>query len=92
MSTSYQHQKAGDLNFLKRLNRSAILEMVRRVPGLTRADIATQAQLTKATVGSGVQSLLNQGWLKEGELQSSGGRPGRALHLNDDHHYLLGAE
>lgn len=93
MSTSYQHQKAGDLNFLKRLNRSAILEMVRRAPGLTRADIATQAQLTKATVGAGVQSLLNQGWLKEGELQkSSGGRPGRALHLNDDHHYLLGTE
>ncbi|MCM2130235.1 ROK family transcriptional regulator [Larsenimonas rhizosphaerae] len=93
MPGSYQNQKAGDLNFLKRLNLSAILETVRRAPGVTRADIATQAQLTKATVGTAVQSLLNQGWLKEGELQkSSGGRPGRALHLNDDHYYLLGAE
>ena len=94
MSTSYQQQhKAGDLHFLKRLNRSAILEMVRRTPGLTRADIATQAQLTKATVGAGVQSLLRQGWLREGELQkSSGGRPGRALHLNEGHHVLFGAE
>ena len=93
MATSYQHQRAGDLNFLKRLNRSAILEMVRRAPGLTRTDIATQAQLTKATVGTGVQFLLNQGWLKEGDLQkSSGGRPGRALYFNDERHYLLGAE
>ncbi|WP_111412713.1 ROK family protein [Billgrantia lactosivorans] len=94
MSTSYQQQhKAGDLHFLKRLNRSAILELVRRTPGLTRADIATQAQLTKATVGSGVQSLLQQGWLREGELQkSSGGRPGRALHLNNERHVLFGAE
>ncbi|MCE9682779.1 ROK family protein [Halomonas alkalisoli] len=94
MSTSYQQQhRAGDLHFLKRLNRSAILEMIRRAPGLTRADIATQAQLTKATVGAGVQSLLHQGWLREGELQkSSGGRPGRALHLNDKRHVLFGAE
>lgn len=93
MSTSFQQHKAGDLHFLKRLNRSAILEMVRRTPGLTRADIATQAQLTKATVGAGVQSLLNQGWLCEGDLlKSSGGRPGRALLLNDDHYALLGAE
>ncbi|GKW49872.1 ROK family protein [Halomonas sp. NCCP-2165] len=93
MPTSFQQHKAGDLHFLKRLNRSAILELVRRTPGLTRADIATQAQLTKATVGAGVQSLLNQGWLREGELQkSSGGRPGRALHLNDSHYAMLGAE
>lgn len=93
MSTSFQHHRGGDLPFLKRLNRSAILEMVRRTPGLTRADIATQAQLTKATVGGCVQSLLHQGWLREGELQkSSGGRPGRALHINDDRHVLLGAE
>lgn len=85
--------RTGDLHYLKRLNRSAILEMIRQTPGLTRADIATQAQLTKATVGNSVQTLLGQGWLSEGELhKSSGGRPGRALHLNDEHFALLGAE
>ncbi|MBE0463669.1 MAG: ROK family protein [Halomonadaceae bacterium] len=93
MLTSVQQHRAGDLPFLKRLNRSAILELVRRFPGLTRADIATQAQLTKATVGAGVQSLLELNWLREGELQkSSGGRPGRALHLNDQHYAMLGVE
>jgi len=93
MPTHFPQHKAGDLHFLKRLNRSAILEMIRRRPGLTRADIATQAQLTKATVGAAVQSLLNQGWLLEGDLQkSSGGRPGRALQPNDRHYAMLGAE
>lgn len=93
MPTPPSSHKAGDLHFLKRLNRSAILELVRRKPGVTRADIATLAHLTKATVGTAVQSLLRQGWLKEGELQkSSGGRPGRALHLNSNHYLMLGAE
>lgn len=93
MHTHLPQHKAGDLLFLKRLNRSAILEHVRRKPGLTRADIATQAQLTKATVGAAVQSLIKRGWLREGELQkSSGGRPGRALHLNEQHYLMLGAE
>lgn len=93
MSTSPQPHRSGDLHFLKRLNRSTILELIRRTPGLTRADIATQAQLTKATVGAGVHSLLQKGWLCEGDLQkSSGGRPGRALHLNEQRFAMLGAE
>ncbi len=92
MTPSEQH-KAGDLLFLKRLNRSAILDMVRRTPGMTRADIAIKARLTKATVGTGVQTLLEGGWVIEGELQKSGGgRPGRALLLNDQYHALIGAE
>ncbi len=41
MSTSFRPHRSGDLHFLKRLNRSAILELIRRSPGLTRADIAT---------------------------------------------------
>lgn len=90
---SSKQQPSGDLLFLKRLNRSAILDRVRRSPGITRADIATQASLTKATVGSSVQALLEKGWVVEGDLQKSGGgRPGRALHLNEQRHVLFGAE
>ncbi|GAB2795741.1 xylose repressor [Halomonas shantousis] len=93
MTTPSPPHKAGDLLFLKRLNRSAILDMVRRSPGMTRADIATKARLTKATVGTGVQTLLEREWIIEGALQkSSSGRPGRTLHLNEHRHVLLGAE
>ena len=85
--------QAGDQSFLKQLNRSAILELIRCQPGLTRAELAAQAQLTKATVGTVVQRLLDEQWLSEGELnQGSLGRPGRALHLNESARLVLGAE
>lgn len=93
MVSAFSPQSAGDLNFLKTLNRSAVISHVRRYPGATRADIASRTQLTKATVGSVVQGLLDQGWLCEGELQPRGeGRPGRALYLDDAHHVLWGAD
>lgn len=87
------HYRAGDQGFLKQLNRSAVLDMVRREPGISRADLALRTQLTKASVGMMVQELLEQGWLTEGGWQQGNvGRPGRALHLNEDQHVLLGAE
>ncbi len=93
MPNSFTPQVAGDLNYLKSLNRSTILSTVRRSPGLSRADIALQTGLTKATVGSVVQALSEGGWLREGELHArGGGRPGRALYLDGDRHYMLGAE
>lgn len=93
MVSAFSPQSAGDLNFLKTLNRSAVISHVRRYPGATRADIALHTQLTKATVGSVVQGLLDQGWLCEGDLQPRGeGRPGRALYLDDSHHVLWGAD
>ncbi len=85
--------RAGDQSFLKHLNRSAILDLVRRESGLTRAELANRIQVTKVTVGTVVQELLDEGWLTEGELHQGGmGRPGRALHLNESRHVVLGAE
>ncbi|WP_110658160.1 ROK family transcriptional regulator [Salinicola halimionae] len=93
MPNSFTPQAAGDLNYLKSLNRSTILSTARRHPGLSRADIALETGLTKATVGSVVQTLVERGWLREGELHArGGGRPGRALYLDGDRHYMLGAE
>ncbi|MFC4637756.1 ROK family transcriptional regulator [Deinococcus hohokamensis] len=87
------HHRAGDQGFLKQLNRSAILDMIRREPGISRADLALRTQLTKASVGMMVQELLEQGWLTEGGWQQGNvGRPGRALRLNEEQHVLLGAE
>lgn len=93
MHNAFTPHTSGDLNYLKSLNRSTILSTVRRSPGLSRADIALRTGLTKATVGSVVQALVERGWLREGELHSrGGGRPGRALYLDGERHYMLGAE
>ncbi|WP_342594860.1 ROK family transcriptional regulator [Salinicola lusitanus] len=93
MHNAFTPHTSGDLNYLKSLNRSTILSTVRRSPGLSRADIALRTGLTKATVGSVVQALVERGWLREGELHSrGGGRPGRALYLDGERHCMLGAE
>lgn len=93
MSNSFSPQTSGDLNSLKSLNRSTVLSTVRRNPGLSRADIAQHTGLTKVTVGSVVQGLVERGWLREGELHArGGGRPGRALHLDGDRLHMLGVE
>ncbi|THF86675.1 ROK family protein [Deinococcus sp. KSM4-11] len=84
---------AGDQGFLKHLNRSAVLDLLRREGGLSRADLAARTGRTKVTVGSVVQELLTEGWLHEGGLhQATVGRPGRQLHLNARQHVMFGAE
>ncbi|WP_299257806.1 ROK family transcriptional regulator [uncultured Kushneria sp.] len=84
---------AGDLNSLKQRNRLAILDALRRMPGMTRTELAQKTGLTKVTVGSAVMPLLESGWLEEGSLQRRrGGRPGRELFPGEHHHLLLGAE
>ncbi|MFC0337370.1 Sugar kinase of the NBD/HSP70 family, may contain an N-terminal HTH domain [Kushneria avicenniae] len=84
---------AGDLHSLKQRNRLAILDALRCRPDMTRTELARDTGLTKVTVGSAVMSLLESGWLEEGELQRRrGGRPGRSLSLSEHHHLLLGAE
>ncbi|UBV42329.1 ROK family transcriptional regulator [Deinococcus taeanensis] len=84
---------SGDQPYLKQLNRSAVLNLLRRHPGLSRADLALHTGLTKVTVGSVVTALLQAGWLHEGDTQHGGvGRPGRPLQLNPTQHVLLGAE
>jgi len=93
MTVTVRANRAGDQSYLKHLNRAALLDHVRREPGLTRAELATRLQITKVTVGSTVQALLDEGWLSEGDLQHGNlGRPGRALYLDEDHHLVLGAE
>lgn len=93
MTSTPLQNRAGDQGFLKQLNRSALLERIRRQPSISRAELALQTQLTKATVGILVQELLDQGWVTEGGWQQGNvGRPGRALHLNEQRHVLLGAE
>lgn len=93
MTTITEIQPGGDQGFLKQLNRARVLDLVRRHPGLSRAELATHARLTKVTVGTVVADLLQDGWVDEGDLrQGSAGRPGRALYLNEHHHVLLGTE
>jgi predicted NBD/HSP70 family sugar kinase len=84
----------GDQSLLKRINRMALVRLVKAEPGLSRVDLANRTGLTKTTVGMLVQELIDEGWLHQNapaEGQGVGRRP-LPLMLDRDRIGLVGAE
>lgn len=84
----------GDQRLLKRINRMALVRLVRNQPGLSRAELAVETGLTKSTVSLLVQELIEEGWLREDEVLITGaiGRRPTPLRLDDRRLALIGAE
>ena len=84
----------GDQRLLKRINRMALVGLVRSLPGLSRAELAVETGLTKSTVSLLVQELIEEGWLREDEVLITGaiGRRPTPLRLDDRRLALIGAE
>jgi predicted NBD/HSP70 family sugar kinase len=84
----------GDQQLVRRINRSVILRLLRKQPGLSRAEIAKASGLTKSTVSLLVQGLLLDDWLCEGDAGSESrlGRPSTPLQMNDATLALIGVE
>jgi predicted NBD/HSP70 family sugar kinase len=84
----------GDQSLLKRINRMALVRLVKAEAGLSRVDLASRTGLTKTTVGVLVQELIEEGWLYQDEPaegQGAGRRP-LPLMLDRDRIGLIGAE
>ena len=84
----------GDGSLLKRINRMALVRLVKAEPGLSRADLAKRTGLTKSTVSVLVAELVDEGWLREGSPpagQGLGRRP-TPLAIDPSRLGLLGAE
>ncbi|MEN3112367.1 ROK family protein [Uliginosibacterium paludis] len=84
----------GDQRLLKRINRMAMVRLVRARPGLSRADLAAETGLTKSTVSLLVQELIDEGWLREENVLITGaiGRRPTPLKLDGQRLGLIGAE
>ncbi|MCX7601561.1 MAG: ROK family transcriptional regulator, partial [Meiothermus sp.] len=82
-----------DQQTIKRQNRRLILEALRRNGPLSRAELARVVGLTKSTVSSLIQELLDEQVLYEGTLQTTGlGRPGMSLEFHAEGAMALGVE
>ena len=83
-----------DQQLVKRLNRSALLRLLRAQPGLSRARLATASGLTKSTVSLLVRELLDDRWLAEAGTQAASGpgRPSTPLQINVAARALIGVD
>ncbi len=82
-----------DQMFVRRHNTAVILDCLRLNAPLSRADISNRTGLNRSTVSSIVSGLVQQGLVRETELQKARlGRPGMALELSPDGACAIGTE
>jgi predicted NBD/HSP70 family sugar kinase len=84
----------GDRHFLKTVNRMALLRLLRRQDGISRAELAERSGLTPSTVSVLTTELIDEGWLVEAEACVTGalGRRPTPLRLDGTRIVMLGAE
>jgi predicted NBD/HSP70 family sugar kinase len=85
----------GDIQLLKRINRSVLLRLMLNSPGLSRARLAVYSGLTKSTVSGLVRELIDEQWLKEADSTVAAvgmGRPSTPLYVDSATRVFIGIE
>ncbi|MEX2461016.1 MAG: ROK family transcriptional regulator [Paenibacillaceae bacterium] len=83
----------GDLNLIKKINTSIVLDVIVRQYPISRARISKITGLTKATVSSLVNSLITSHMVTESGMgKSSGGRKPVMLLFNKSAGYAIGID
>jgi predicted NBD/HSP70 family sugar kinase len=78
---------------MRGINRSAILEIVRRESPIARTTIARQLDISLPTVMRIVDKLVEEGFVRpQGETEWSGGRRRPLLEFNADGNVVLGVD
>lgn len=86
-------KKTGDLNLVKKINKSIVLELLQKQSPISRASVAKLTGLTKATVSTLVAELMDEHLLFEiGTGESSGGRKPVMLVFRQDAGYAVGVD
>jgi N-acetylglucosamine repressor len=83
----------GNNRAIREVNRSIILDLVRRDRRISRTELARRSKLTKPTVSTIVDELIADGVVREvgfGASVAGGGRPARLLDFNEDSAAYLG--
>ena len=89
---------AGRPEILERINRSAILQLIREQPGISRVELGRRLGLSPATVTRLVGQLIEEGLVIERERAPSSedrrfsGRRPRSLYLNHEAYHLIGID
>ena len=83
----------GSFQFMKSVNKKAVLNEIRLNGPISRANIAKETGLTPPTVTNIVKELIEEAFVKESHLgESSGGRKPTLLQLNEEGYYVIGVD
>lgn len=86
-----REQKTGNNKYLKEMNQSTILDLIRTTEGMSRKALADKTGLSATATGAIVRTLLSDRFIREvGEGISSGGRKPVMLEINPNSYYALG--
>ncbi|PRR73593.1 ROK family transcriptional regulator [Neomoorella humiferrea] len=87
------NRETGNLEYVKRLNRVNVLNIIRENKSVSRQQLAKLTGLTPAAISGIVRELVAMGFIQETGLgKSSGGRRPVKLQFNPEAGYVVGAE
>src|SRR5581483_540999 len=96
---SVQRQQAGgqgaDQRVVRGFNRLLVLNYVRENGPLPRVQLAQETGLSRTTVSNIIDTLLQEGFVREGDLLDAapvGGRRAMLVHFNADAGRILGLD
>jgi len=83
----------GDASYIKKINRSLIIKEIVNKGMISRADLAKEVELTRATISVQVADLLDEGLVIETHLEHNAvGRKPIMLSLNAEAGFALGID
>lgn len=93
MDREHANYRTANKQLIKEINMTLVLQMVRELGPISRADISKRTGLNPATVSSHLQLLLEHGVVREtGSGESSGGRKPTLLALVPDAYYAVAVD
>ena len=85
--------KPADINTIREINLSMILDTIQQAGSISRADLVRQTWLSATTVSALVNVLLDSGFVYESGIgESSGGRPPILLQFDYEFRHVLGVD
>src|SRR5690606_166164 len=85
--------RQGSFQWMKSVNKSIILNKIRKDGPISRAQIARETKLTPPTVSSNVKELIDQKIVEESDFgESLGGRKPTMLVINDQAFTIIGVD
>jgi predicted NBD/HSP70 family sugar kinase len=95
MLSRFTENPKRDWRFLKEVNETRLLDLIRKEDGISRAELAKMAKMSKTAVSEIINRLITTGLIKEegkGESTSRGGKRPTKLFIDPNGGFVFGIQ